>query len=308
MNLSSHPAWSIPAKTFLLGEYAALMEAPAILLTTSPCFKFSLGKGEPSLIHPSSPAGLFFRKFLPALDLAEIRWADPYLGKGGLGASSAQFIGAYLTYCQLTNQKPEQKILLQTYYQFAWKGIGLKPSGYDVIAQTQNQCVYINKQENQFLSYDWSFNDIAFLLIHSGQKLATHEHLQGLNLDSNSIVSLTKITEEARLAFETNDSSYLIKAINDYQKNLADLHLVAPHSLEQIKKLRNQFDFLAIKGCGAMGADILLILLPSAELKTTTTQLHNQGWHIIGSNDNLYREEKLINENNFSKKLEISSE
>ena len=34
-NRDSNMKWQIPAKTFLLGEYAALAEASAILLTTT---------------------------------------------------------------------------------------------------------------------------------------------------------------------------------------------------------------------------------------------------------------------------------
>ena len=34
--------WRIPAKTFLLGEYAAVAGESAIVLTTSPCFELSL--------------------------------------------------------------------------------------------------------------------------------------------------------------------------------------------------------------------------------------------------------------------------
>ena len=53
-----HDTWSIPAKTFLVGEYAALKEQSAILLTTTPCFELRL-TSQPGLhgIHPQSPAG-----------------------------------------------------------------------------------------------------------------------------------------------------------------------------------------------------------------------------------------------------------
>ena len=55
--------WFIPAKTFLLGEYAALAEASAIILTTTPCFELSLSsKKGLSGIHPKSPAGLWWQQ------------------------------------------------------------------------------------------------------------------------------------------------------------------------------------------------------------------------------------------------------
>ena len=49
--------WTIPAKTFLMGEYAALAGESALLLTTTPHFELSL-TDNPGLhgIHPDSPA------------------------------------------------------------------------------------------------------------------------------------------------------------------------------------------------------------------------------------------------------------
>lgn len=55
--------WRIPTKTFLLGEYAALADLGAILLTTPPCFELTLTE-TPGLdgIHPDSPAGRWWQE------------------------------------------------------------------------------------------------------------------------------------------------------------------------------------------------------------------------------------------------------
>ena len=53
--------WCIPAKTFLLGEYVAIVGGAAIILTTTPGFEVRLvDTGDVTGIHPSSPAGLFW--------------------------------------------------------------------------------------------------------------------------------------------------------------------------------------------------------------------------------------------------------
>lgn len=160
--------WSIPAKTFLLGEYAAVMEESAIVLTTSPCFELSLNHhAELSGIHPESPAGqLWQRKKQGDYGLS---WFDPYQGRGGLGASSAQFIGAYLACSNSLHASPSADDLLNAYFEYAWNGEGLRPSGYDVLAQAKHGCVYINRRKHIIECYQWAFADIGFILLHSGK-------------------------------------------------------------------------------------------------------------------------------------------
>lgn len=294
--------WRIPAKTFLLGEYAAVAEGSAILLTTAPCFELSftddnLMQG----IHPESPAGQWWLHH--RMPMQGLLWHDPYEGKGGLGASSAQFIGAYLASCNLLHINPSRKALLDAYYQSAWRGEGLRPSGYDVLAQIQNRCVYINRQNNITQSYDWVFKDVSFLLLHSGQKLATHYHLQRVTLP-DSLNELSAITEQAKRAFEQENSAELIIAINHYQQQLESRNLIAPHSLRHIQAFKMQPDVLAAKGCGALGADVLLLIVPNASLQAKIVSLRSEGWTILATSDDLYTGRALM-KNKRQKTLEI---
>ncbi|MBA2652434.1 MAG: hypothetical protein H0U73_09235 [Tatlockia sp.] len=292
----------IPAKTFLLGEYAALAGASAIVLTTSPCFELAFTEDEKVHgIHPDSPAGQWWAHHrIPKQGLS---WRDPYHGMGGLGASSAQFLGAYLASCHLLNVVPNQKALLDAYFQCSWRGEGLKPSGYDVLAQSQNRCVYINYEQQILKSYDWSFEDISFLLLHSGQKLATHYHLKNMRLPS-SIKQLSATVELAHLAFQQVDSEKLIQAISSYEQQLANLGLVAPHSLEHIRIFNSQPDVLAAKGCGALGADVLLLIVPTNCLKSKAKNLADDGWTVLATNQDLYSGHELM-KNKPHKTLEI---
>jgi mevalonate kinase len=278
--------WQIPAKTFLLGEYAAVAGGSAIILTTNLRFELSLSEKDiMEGIHPDSPAGQWWmRHRLPGLGLI---WRDPYQGKGGLGASSAQFIGSYLAICYLLKLTPSHGHLLDAYHESSWRGEGLRPSGYDVLAQTQNHCVYINRQNESMQSYQWAFDDIAFLLLHSGQKLETHYHLQHTSLPS-SLGYLSAISDQAREAFATQHSARLIQAINDYHKELVVLNLVAQYSLQVIQAFKEQPDVLAAKGCGALGADVLLLIVPRASLATKIINVTAQGWDILATSDSLY--------------------
>lgn len=273
--------WSIPAKTFFLGEYAALTGLPAIILTTTPCFELTL-TDEPGLvgIHPDSPAGLFWAK-QPVFDKG-LHWFDPYHGRGGLGASSAQFVGAYLASLYLKNEQGTQAELLNHYFDCAWNGIGVRPSGYDVLAQSMHGCVYIHQQAAQHRAYPWAFNDLAFILLHTGKKLATHQHLQEFAQPSQ-MTQLAAIVESARIAFELSDSSRVIDAVNAYHQQLLQMKLVAPHTLSQIEYLKKQANVLAIKGCGAMGSDVILMLVPADQLSAMCAQLEEDGSTILAT-------------------------
>ena len=197
------------------------------------------------------------------------------------------FLVFILASCQFLRIAPNHDALLDAYYQCAWRGEGLKPSGYDLIAQSQHRCVYMNREQKIIKSYEWPFKDIAFLILHSGQKLATHYHLRNLNLPS-SIKQLSATVELAQAAFEQMNSEKLVKAVNTYHQQLANLHLVAPHSMEYIQLFNSQPEVLAAKGCGALGADVILLIVPSNCLKLKHKTLTREGWTVLATSENLY--------------------
>lgn len=296
--------WHIPAKTFLIGEYAAVIGASAIVLTTSPCFTMSL-TDETGLIgvHRDSPAGLWWT--MHTIPHHGLKWSDPYNGQGGLGASSAQFLGAYLASCYLLQLDTQRKTLLEGYLECAWKGEGLRPSAYDLLAQTQKACVYINRHNKVIEHFRWGFKEIAFLLLHSGEKLATHYHLKTMSLP-DGIHLLSPIVELAKEALQQTNSQLLIDAVNKYHSQLTTMQLVARHSTEYISLLKSDKDVLAAKGCGAMGADVILIIVPAEKLALQRSKLQAEGWTILATSENLYRGKPLI-PNNLKKTLEILS-
>jgi len=278
--------WLIPAKTFLLGEYAAIAGSSALVLTTSPCFELSVSQ-EPGLqgIHPDSPAGRWWSRH--GDKGMGLHFYDPYQGRGGMGASSAQFVGVYQAarWMQASAHTPED--LLTAYLQSAWDGRGLSPSGYDVWAQILHGCVYLNRQQQTYHAYEWPFPDLAFVLLHTGQKLATHHHLQTATLPKE-LDQLAEIVESAKFAIESVDSSRMIRAVNAYHQQLMGMHKVAKHSVRHIESLQKQPQVLAMKGCGAMGADVLLLLVPASELALSVSRFSTSGWEVLATSDDLY--------------------
>lgn len=274
--------WQIPAKTFFLGEYAALTDDSAIVLTTRPYFELSLGTNYLSTpIHPLSPAGQYWKENMHQ----DLSWEDPYQMAGGLGASTAQFLGAYLAYCEQKQILPHLDDLLASYWHYAWNGKGLKPSGYDLLAQTQSACVYINRKKQEIQSYQWPDNELTFYLIHTQNKLATHEYLQNSKISINTTL-LSLIVEQARMALVTNNSEQLIDCVNRYYLCLLEHNLVATHTQNMIEQLRKIPHIVAAKGCGALGADIILILIPT-NMAAEAQQILSSKYKILADNNSM---------------------
>lgn len=275
--------WMVPAKTFLLGEYVAVRGGPAILLTTTPCFKIrKIAKRSLKGIHPESPAGQYWAASHAGYGLEFI---DPYSGTGGLGASSAQFLGAY--FADPTTKNDDFETLLEAYYQYAWQGKGARPSGYDVLAQALSGCVYCHKKEQQLEHFSWPFEDMDFILVHTQKKLATHHHLQSVALPIE-MSSFYPLVTQGLEAFKTRQSHLLVEAVDAYGKVLEQHQLVAQHSQALMRKLKTIPGVLALKGCGAMGADILLLLVAKKSFDVAIKILEAQGKVIIATSRSLF--------------------
>ena len=155
------------------------------------------------------------------------------------------------------------------------------------MAQSRHGCVYIHRERDQCQTYVWPFHDLAFILLHTGQKLATHQHLESLTL-TDEIEQLAAIVLSAKLAFESAESTRLIEAVNAYHQRLLQLGLVASHSLALIELLQKNTDILAIKGCGAMGADVLLLLVPANRLTYCCNNLSAMGLKMLATSEHLH--------------------
>jgi mevalonate kinase len=105
---------SAPSKTFLTGEYAVMVGGPALLLNTGPRFKFSAdhtGTSEAVItgIPAGSPADTWLKQRAPLLEGWKLSFEDPHGGRGGFGASGAQFlfVHAFTTSLQFSKRIPK---------------------------------------------------------------------------------------------------------------------------------------------------------------------------------------------------------
>lgn len=273
------------------------------------------------IFHPESPAGKFIFRHREFFKHISIQWQDPYRNSGGLGASTAQYIGIiiffYSQVFKLTksrslildteldqfefgftdfehaknNFKSTQhfhcnekmrSLLLKNYQTDAWNGQGQKPSGQDFLAQL-------------FGGQDWIWPDLSMIMVRTGFKLATHHHLQ--NLNHFECETLHKIYNLAIKAIEQRDIGILIQSVNAYADELENLGFVADHTKEIIKQLKRSHYVQAIKGCGAMGADLCLILCYQVDEEKLINELNEKSYQIAFKTSDLYDTGVMIYEN-----------
>lgn len=276
----------VPGKTFLTGEYIALQGEPSLIFSSQPMFELSVSfvtDAEQAAFpfHPDSPAGCWFEKYKMILGRFDFTFNNPYQ-VGGLGASSAEFLALY----RLTQHLLKKEILhptqIITDYHSVLPAQAFKPSGADIIGQYCQGVTIYRPNENRFYAMDWQFDDLSLLLFHTGKKLATHEHLSTFNLRF-SADELIHCSASAIAAYENRRVDGFIEAIQSYGQLLKHQHLLAEHSQLLLEKIDRLPQVLASKGCGAMGADVLLVLCESKKSQDVIEQVTNLGLRFLAS-------------------------
>lgn len=257
-----------PSKVFLSGEYLALSGESCFVLGLEPYFTLKARTAPLEKPHQikglseKSPLSAWLQKRPLKYDL---EFLDPHEGRGGFGASSAQFLLSYILSEQDLVLKSGLQLqvsateMLKTYHSVNGAHQGLLPSGADVLAQWKGGLTFWNRQRGQLERRAWPFTDISFLVVPTGHKVTTHEHLKTLNaIDTSSGVPLHKEIEEALFA---RDSIRFVPAMKKWALWLEASGFVAMHTQKLLESLRKDQRVLMAKGCGALGADVVLILV-----------------------------------------------
>ena len=299
---------SFPSKTFLIGEYAVLHSAPAVLVNTTPLFQFVITpkteqsqrwiqdcsqafqtstlndtiaiKNNISLyknIHPDSPAGQWLKQHPHIQQHWHIESIDPHKGQGGFGYSSAQFnLMYFLTQINLQKQPDTQKTeqvhtLWQSYKTLNFDGH--VPSGADVVSQWMGQvCLFINKPFKA-QSISWPFNDLDFLIIRTGLQLQTWEHLKNISL--KELRELTELSQQAMNCANNQDAKGFVSSIEKYGLCLEKQNLVHKNTLILLNKIKKLKSILTAKGCGAMGAEVVVLFFHPQHKQQIESDLKN---------------------------------
>lgn len=280
---------SVPGKSFLAGEYLALKEGPCLLFSSLPRFELRArtGSGGVEGIHPDSPAGKLIRDHQDFFNGYDLSFVDPHEGRGGWGASTAQFLTAFVLNewresCELETLKSLSiSRLLESYWKYSWNGLGYRPSGADLVAQYKGSLTLFEKRAGLVAVHGWTFAEIDFALIPTNHKLPTHVHLKELrNFDESALEEALNIL---RSALQSGDSAEFVRGIQANAKALDDLHFVADHTRALCTEMMRKPGVLAAKGCGAMGADVMLVVFEKSQRDAFKNSLG--GSHFVTSKD-----------------------
>ncbi len=277
---------SVGSKVFLLGEYLALNGGPAITACFEPRFEmyFSKSKKEyceiKNLFHQQSPAGVYYEKNRNFFHNIEIHFKDPHLGKGGWGASSAQFalLAAFVEGKKINLFSENLQVLDLNLYNHLRTNLystidneflkvtkelsptGSTPSGFDVLSQIYGGVCVLDRNQNIYKNINLDFGSADdYLVFHTGVKVATHSHLADLkSLNYNNFYNIVNHFIEA---LKNRNYNLMIKSINDFRNALVTQNLELNSTTDLINYLSKDRDILnAIKGCGALGADLIFLI------------------------------------------------
>lgn len=254
---------SVPGKTFLAGEYLAMDGGLALLGMTAPRFELRARPGTGLLqgISASSPAGKFCARENDFFKKFDLEFIDPHEGRGGWGASTAQYLSVFA----VKNCTPDEmldvdlKDLLANYRQDAWDGSGRAPSGADLVGQLKGSFTFFEKNVGMTSQSSWPFENLEPYLLKTGIKLPTHEHLKVLG--ESEFSSLVSPMAQIRESWKVRDEQMFVEGIKSFGRELTRKGLVATTTLDILHDLAWMSGVKAAKGCGAMGADVVFILV-----------------------------------------------
>lgn len=280
---------TIPGKTFLFGEYGSLIGGPAVIITTYPGFLVNDDNAENKFFpHPKSPAGLYFEKNKDCLNKLVINFEDNYAGLGGFGASTAEFLCLW----NLVNANSSDLQKLWDDYRSIFASNRLKPSGYDLVAQKMGGLVRITSDE-QMVSIEakpieWPWKDWDITLVHTGFKVPTHDHLSGVNL--TDLVTLKNLNSRIVKFWDVKNKKEFCLSIKDWNTEVEKLNLIADSTKNLILKFSNIKGVFAIKGCGAMGSDVLALFHSAENIESIHEHLFDLGFLNIYSFEDMFSE------------------
>lgn len=277
--------FSAPSKTFLVGEYAVLNGGPALVLCTEPRFSFtaSAGAGQVTGISEASPAGLWLKQNQSLWADWDLNFSDPHGGAGGFGASGAQFLFAHAltTLLSATVKRAVEGMDLESILKDFKTVSGGAGSGVDMIAQATGRVARVLQREGDSLA--WPYPDLDFAIVRTGQKVATHTHLSEITFES--LDGLAAPAVAAVESFGTRSSGDFVVELREFSLGLRSLGLQVCEPL--LKEIEREPWCVGAKGCGALGADTILVLFAPSDLSLVKDYFANRQLNCVATSNDL---------------------
>lgn len=275
--------YHIPGKTFLLGEYAALVGGSVLGLATRPGFEVSFD------IATNKSLQQFKSVFTLGSPAAAAHAANPKLQinfkdlvkVGGFGKSTAEYLSVILPTLNHTN---DFKAIRNEYKKTA-RAAGSEVSGIDLAIQLYGRVMHFDATTQSCTSYPWKYPNLEFMLISTGVKVKTHEHLQ--QLDMSKLKNFPAVSDRLIQQCLSGDENDLVKAVNEWHLFLDANKLVHEHAANLHTALMSTKEILAAKPCGALGADVILILCDAEKASHVKKVILNMNLAIVAESKDL---------------------
>lgn len=302
----------VPSKTFLWGEYAALVGGVGGLLTHGPYFELEVYDNPSpdelkknlthinSLFHFESPAGRTLE-----LDRSRplyCKFHDPYDLSGGFGRSTAEWIGA-----KAINLKSEledfealfKSEIFKTHSVSYWKEyrdlfthFKKSPSGYDLLAQLNNTILLkttetvvdqIESQTGHVTLVDGR-GDYPKILSNGAlslnlgvlvfkTKIKVKTHEHLEALGPESLDYVKALSADVAKAYISKDVRTFIVAQKAFDAELRRLHFITLESAGFCDEISKLEGVLHARGCGALGADVIAVFYEPGQSKDLISEI-----------------------------------
>ena len=280
---------SAPGKTFLMGEYAVLARGPALVLNTAPRFELRVtaGAGAVRGIPDGAPAARWLKARAPLLESYDLEFRDPYAGAGGLGASGAQFLLVHTltTFLQHAFSRTLDGPMLADVWSDYQTLTDHQGSGADLLAQAVGGVAALDLGLTTAVARAWPYPDLGWTLARTHQKVSTHEHLR--TLDRAALTLLVRPAQECAAAFGTAPAEVFLSQLREFTEQLIALKLRAAPTANLVERLDAEPWCVFAKGCGALGADVVLIIHPTGERERVKQYLRKQSLLMLATDADL---------------------
>lgn len=247
------------SKTFFIGEYSVVFGGSCIVFICDPIFELIVEKGSKELIgiNKNSPGYKFYNLHQSDFKEYEIKFCDPHNGKGGWGASSAQYTLLYKFFLNIKKMNFNLSLFLNEYRNIAKSG-NIFPSGADCLSQYYNHNIYYDSSKNIIEKIEWKFPNLDFFILKTNTKISTYKHLRNLvNLD---ISKLQFFVEQVKNSFNSLDEKEFLKNFQNFFYELEKNNLVISQTSLLVRKILELKHVKAAKGCGALSSDTILVI------------------------------------------------
>ncbi len=163
---------------------------------------------------------------------------------------------------------------------------GKSPSGADILGPFFGGLSMVQREPYLLTQkYFWPFLDKSVLLFHTQKKLATHDHISQIQE-----IPVSQFSSQMQLllqGLQSSDWEMFLLGLSGYRQILEQNNWVADHTAEILAYLDTHPQVLFVKGCGAMGADVVAVFCAKSAKDVLIAEIQEKGLILMASEENI---------------------